>query len=48
MMASAANKAIVKRMQNTRNAIIYNEKEKTITVFVKGNVHVYFNCYDYF
>ena len=36
MMAPAANKAIVKRMQNTRNAIIYKEKEKTITVSCQG------------
>ena len=41
MMAPAANKAIVKRMQNTRNAIIYNEKEKKHNGILSRTIYMF-------
>ena len=41
MMAPAANKAIVKRMQNTRNAIIYNENEKKHNGILSRTIYMF-------
>ena len=41
MMAPAANKAIVKRMQNTRNAIIYNEKEEKHNGILSRTIYMF-------